>query len=191
MRKITQSLLCLLIASAAAWAQVPAQAVNQTAGAPPFGVVQLFFYSGSNVVNICNAASSTNPTVFAVGGTPALTSVVVATNVGTVNFGAAAQFWVGQQITIAGSTTSALNGAYKVTAVSGTTATITTSGVMDGTYNNGAMTLTTVQPLLNALLWSIEVFTYSGSNVTGIYWAGTPQASTVPQNLACSNRGNY
>lgn len=179
----------LSVASLAA--QVPAQAVNQVTGAPPFGIVQLLFYSGANVTYICNAAQATNSTTFAIGGTPSLTNIVVATNTATATFGATAQFWVGQQGTVAGSTTAALNGTYKVTGVSGSTITFTTSGVGDATYSNAALTITTSQPLLNASLWSIQAFTYTGSSVTGIYWAGTPSGTTVPQNLKCSDRGNY
>lgn len=188
MRKILvlAALCCRL-----AFSQVPAQAVNQTTGAPPFGVVQLFFYSGANVAYICNAAASANQTVFSISGTPGLTNITVSSNVGTINLPATARFWVGQQIAVTGSTTAVLNGPYRINTVSGMTATIATSGVSDGTYNNAAMTVVTSQPLLNALLWSIEVFTYAGSNVTGIYWAGTASGGTITQNLACSNGASY
>lgn len=166
-------------------------AVNLTLGPPPSAWLTLFYRDGSgNTQYICYSPALAPTTTYAIGSTPALTSVVVATNVGTINFGATAQLWVGQTVTIAGSTTSALNGTYRLNTVSGSTATIATSGVADATYNNAAMTVSTNGPLLDALRWSIQVFTYTSTSVNATYFAGAPSVG-IPQNLACSNRANY
>lgn len=170
------------------------QAVNQVGGAPPFATVQQYYYNGAStpqVIYICSAPQFAPVTVFAISGVPALTSIAVSTNVGTITFGATAQFWVGQQLTVAGSTTAPLNGTYKVQTVSGSTVTITTVGVSDGTYNNAAMTVSTNEPLLNALLWSIQVFNYPATNLGTSYFGGNPQGNTVPSGLACSARSTY
>jgi hypothetical protein len=173
-------------------------AVNQTSGPPPQNWVQLFWCGTSmtacaaantQVSAICYAPAQVATTTYAIGSNPALTSIVVLTNVGTINFGATAQLWVGQRITVAGSTTSALNGTYRVNAVSGTTATITTSGVANGTYNNAAMTLSTSQPVLNATVWSIQLFPYTDASTNASYFAN---GGTIPtQGLACSTRTTY
>lgn len=177
-----------LTACACAFGQ--GQAINQTSGPPPFDWVTLLYYNGSNqIIYSCYAPAIVTPTTFYVSsGT--LTNVVVASNVGTANFSATAQFWIGQRVTVAGSTTVALNAQYRVATVSGTTITFTTSGVSDGTYATGALTLSTNGPLLNAALWSIQALTYASGNVSTVFWAGTP-GITVPQNVACSNRANY
>lgn len=154
---------------------------------------RFFDYSGTDMIYVCYARSlapnNTNPGYnfsLSVTGTT-LTSVVVATNVGTVTTVSAHGLRVAQKVVISGSTTSALNGTYYVQSVTGsTTFTITTSGVMDGTYNNGALTLSGAVPLLTGAIWSIEKLSYDGShNLTDIQWAGgTPGAYTK----ICSNR---
>lgn len=167
-----------------------AQAVNLVQGPPPQAWVSLFYYNGSNQITyICTAPSAGGPvTTYSVGGSPAVTNIVVSGGTGTITFGATAQLWVGQKITTAGSATTALNGVYPLLTVSGSTATITTSAA-DATYTD--MTISTAQPRLDQLLWSIQIFTYASGNLATSYWGGTPTGVTVPQNLACSNKGNY
>lgn len=176
-----------------------AQAVNQVTGPPPFNWPGLFFYTGSNLIYACYAPGlSSVPFVWSVADT-SLVNVIVAANVGTVTFGGTNQTWPGMQIVISGSTTPALNGTYKVTGpvlsatsgVSGTTATIATSGVADATYTNAALVITTFVPPLNARAWAIQALSYSGSNLQAAYWAGLPSGPTVAQGLQCSNRAAY
>lgn len=150
--------------------------------------VSLDYYSGSNLVAICYApqSSPSNANRWS-SALSNLTNIVVATNVGTVNFPATAQWWVGMTITVSGSATTALNKSYKVTAVSGTTATITTSGVSDGTYTDPV--IVTTNPVLNQAVWAIQIFTYSASGITGSYWASSGIA--VNFGLLCSNYASY
>lgn len=160
----------------------------------PVGIVQfpnqsptrfLDYAGGSNLTYLC-LAPSTNQT-----STPSwytyslsvaastLTSIVVATNVGTVTTPAAHGLMVGQTTTVSGSTTSALNASYVIVTVpSTTTFTITTAGVGNATYNNGPLTVSGEAPLLTSPIWSIQHFTYDGSNnLTGTQCAnGSCQA---------------
>jgi hypothetical protein len=163
---------------------------SQSPAAPQQNCAVTMYYSGTDLIYICSA-NAIQPTATFYKSSTTLTSIVVATNVGTITFSSTSYLWIGALVTVAGSTTSALNATYKVTAVSGSTATITTSGVSDGTYNNAALTVSTQSPLLNSLVWAIQALTYDGShNLTGIYWAG-PISASIPHNLACSNRANY
>jgi hypothetical protein len=162
--------------------------VNQVQGPPPSAYEKLFFYDGSNNLQyICMAQQNQRANSYSVSGST-LTSIVVATNVGTVTFGTAPGLYVGARITVSGSTTAALNGAYQVTAVSGATVTITTSGVSDATYSNAALTVTTNNPLTGAAIWAIQVFSYNVSNqLIDAHWAG----GSAGEAFACSNRASY
>lgn len=167
-------------------------AVNQTEGPVPSAWVRLLYYNGSSQLQyVCYSPSMAPTTTYTIGGTPGLTNIVVLTNVGTVNLAATAQWWVGQTITVAGSTTAALNGNYVLSAVSGSTGTIATAGVSDATYNNAAMVITTTQPVLNAARWAIRILTYASSNLATTYWAQTSLPNGVNTGLACSARASY
>lgn len=193
------ALLTALAILAAMAAKPQGNPVNQVLNPPPANWVYLYWCGtgmttcgtgNTNVTAICMAPAATSlATVFAIGSTPALTNIVVASNVGTITFGATAQVWVGQRVTVAASTTSALNGTYRINTVSGSTATITTSGVADATYSNAAMTLSTTGPLLNAALWAIQVFTYTNASANASYYASG--GIQITQGLACSNRTTY
>ncbi len=151
--------------------------------------VSLDFYTGANLTAICSApqSSPSNANRWSVA-LANLTNISVTTNVGTVNLTGTAQWWVGMTITVTGSATSALNKSYKVTAVSGSTATITTSGVSDGTYTDPV--ITTTNPVLDQKVWGIQIFTYDGSNnLTGSYWASS--GINVNFSLACSSRATF
>ena len=69
----------------------------------------------------------------------ALTSIVVASNVGTVTTSSAHGLSTGRQVAIYGGagSSSKLNGLYTITVTGGSTFTITTAGVTNGTYNIG------------------------------------------------------
>lgn len=184
-------LAALLALCVSAFAQ-QGSSVNQVNGFPNNAGTYLYFYNGSNqVTTICYAPQLTSqPTVYTIGATPGLVSIAVSSNTATATFSATAQLWVGQQITVSASGTTALNGTYKTLTVSGSTATFTTSGVSDGTYNTAGTKLSTSNPVLNANVWAIQVFTYVSTNLTGSYYAGAANTS-VPNQLACSNRANY
>jgi len=167
-------------------------AVNQSEGPSPSAWVKLLFYNASSQLQyVCYSPSLSPTTTYAIGGTPALTNIVVLTNSGTINLGATAQWWVGQTITVSGSTTAALNGNYVLSAVSGSTGTITTSGVADATYNNAAMVITTTHPVLNAARWAIQILTYASGNLATTYWAQTSLPGGINTQLACSSRTSY
>lgn len=186
-------LLSVLLLTALAGACFAQGAVNQVSAPPPDNYVQQLFYDGSNnLIYACRAVAYQPLTTF-YKSSATLTNIVVTTNgvsSGVITFSSTSYLWVGAQITVAGSATAALNGTYKVTAVSGSTATITTVGVSDATYTDATLTVSTRAPLLNAAVWAIQALTYDGSNnLTGTYWTGTP-SPTVPM-LACSARASY
>lgn len=146
----------------------------------PVGVVQfpnqtptrfMDYAGGSNLTYLClapsvNQSSTPGNYTYSLSVTDGmLTSVVVATNVGTVTTVAAHGLMIGQKTTVSGSTTTALNATYTVlTTPSATTFTIATAGVGDATYNNGPLTLSGEAPLLTSPIWSIQKFTYDASN---------------------------
>lgn len=178
--------IAVLVLAAAAFGQGPA--VNQVQGPTPNDFVS-YFDLGSTPQYQCMAqALQPRTTWYKSSGT--VTQIAVSSNVGTITFSGTSYLWVGARVTVAGSATAALNATYSVTVVSGSTATITTSGVSDGTYTDSTMTVYTTAPLLNQSVWAIQVTQYSGGSPSGQYWAGTP-AATPPMNLACSNRRNY
>ena len=186
MKRFAVLLIALASIGTAAFGQ--SQSVNQINGPAPNSPVYLYFYSGTAVTYICYAAAQQRSTVFTIGATPALTNIVVTSNSGVITFGATAQLWVGQQITTSGFATSAVNGTFKVTAVSGSTATISVT-VADGTYDTSGAKLSTTGPVLDANVWNIQAFSYVSSLLTTSYYAG---GGIGPNNqLACSNRANY
>jgi hypothetical protein len=164
------------------------QMVNQVSGSPPNSVVQQLQYSGSTLEAVCYGPAL-NPLTTFYKSSSTLTNIAVSTGTATITFSSTSYLWQGAQITVAGSATTALNGSYRVTAVSGSTATFTTAAV-DGTYTDAGLTVSTTAPLLNAKVWAIQILVYSGANLINTYWAGVP--SVTPANgLICSNWASY
>lgn len=158
----------LVFSVCAAFAQ---QTVAIFGGFPAPDTTTLTFYDGSgNPQYLCKSFSVQSPFVWAVspiGPQGTLTSIVVATNTGTVTTTTAHGLQVGNPVTVSGSTTAALNGTYNIQTVGSTTTfTITTSGVADATYNNAAMILTTTAPRSSGNIWKIEKITYGASGPT-------------------------
>ena len=179
-------IICFLVLTGVGWAQ--AQAINQVQGPTPNSYV--YFYDiASTPQYVCQAQALQGLTTW-YKSSATLTSIAVATNVGTVTFGSTTYLWPGARIIVAGSATTALNASYVVTATSGSTATITTVGVSDGTYTDANLTVSTQSPLLNNLVWAIQITRYISSSPQTQYWAGVP--GTIPaMNLACSARATY
>jgi hypothetical protein len=156
----------------------------------------LDYNGGTNLTYLCVAnplyKGGANPGPYAyslsvTGG--GLTSIVVSSNVGTVTTAAANGLMAGQEATVSGSTTSPLNGNYVVQSITSTTVfTITTSGVSNGTYNNGALTISGTAPLLTAAIWSIQHFIYDGNNnLTGTQCAN---GACNQYTNVCANRAS-
>ena len=138
-------------------------------GTPDLAISRLYFYDGSNNMEyVCRSPPQQKNYTWAVTPTGAqgtLTSIVVLTNVGTVTTSAAHGLQPGNLVVVAGSTTSALNGTYKVQTVGSTTTfTTRTSGVSNATYSTSLLTLSSNAPRTTAPVWSIEKRTYDGSN---------------------------
>ena len=182
-------LFALLLVSVPVVAQQQATVAISKGPASEPTTTLTFYDASSNPQYICKARSRQNAFTWAVtptGSQGTLTSIAVATNVGTVTTVGNHGLAIGYLVTVAGSTTSALNGTYIIQTVpSATTFTITTSGVSDGTYNTAALNLTTTAPRSSSNQWSIEKFTYNvGNNPTADQWA---QGSTAQINI-CDNR---
>ena len=186
--------LLLFLLGLSAYAQTNGQPVTIVAYPPETPTRFMDYAGGSNLTYLCIAnplnKSGANASYYAYslsvsGG--GLTSIVVATNVGTVTTAAAHGLMAGQTVTVAGSTTSALNASYVIQSVpSTTTFTITTSGVGDATYNNGPLTISGNAPLLTSPIWSIAHFLYDGSgNLTGTQCAN---GACNQQTNICANR---
>lgn len=190
--------LLIILAVFSANLAAQGQPVNMVLNPPPANWTYLYWCGSgmttcgtgnTQVSAICMAPAQVAPTVYVIANAPTITNIVVAANVGTITLGTTAQFWVGQIVTASGSTTAALNASYRINTVSGSTATITTVGVGDATYNNAALTLTTSGPVLNALIWAIQLFPFTNSSVNASYYAGG--GTQITQGLACSNRTAY
>lgn len=165
-------------------------AVNQVSGPPPGPIQGLYYYDGSsNLQYICYSPEVAAPTTQKrVDST--LTSIGVATNVGTVTTASAHGLYIGARVTITGATVqTGLNATYVVkTTASATTYTIATVGVADGTYTESTLVVTTTFPLATSPKWAIMVLVYNGSNLlTSNGWA----AQSTGYSLACTNRTNY
>lgn len=141
----------------------------------------LFAYDGSGNLTYVGYATSKQASFSWTRTASTLTSIAVASNVGTVTTSTAHGLAVGNSVIVAGSTTSALNGTYRIATIGSTTTfTITTSGVSDATYNNAAMTASTTAPRSSAAIWSISCLVYNGSNqLISKGWAGGLPASSV------------
>ena len=140
---------------------------------PPTMFEQVLFYDGSgNLQYICKAPKQSSQYTWGItlaNGTRqnTLTNIVVSTNTATATTGNNHGLQIGNLITVAASTTAALNGNYVVlTTPSATTFTFTTVGVADATYSNAAMTLSTWASLTSQPWWSITKLTTTTGNLS-------------------------
>lgn len=176
----------LFLAATIALAQQP-QPVTITDNSNP-AVTKLFYWTGTGTtdgVQYACLAPTVGAYTWAVtpsAGQGTLTSIAVATNVGTVTTVGNHGVQIGNVVTAAGSTTAALNGVYQVKTVgSATTFTITTVGVGDATYSTAALTLATNAPRSNLPQWSVQRFSYY--SVSG---GACPTGATGPTGGICS-----
>lgn len=183
----------------ALFALVCALAIGQTANTgqtvnlsstPEDGITRLSFYDGSGYEIYRCEALALQASYSWTRAASTLTNVVVSSNVGTVTTSTAHGLTVGNRVVIAGSTTAALNGTYKIVTVATTTFTITTAGVGDATYNNAAMTLATTAPRTTAAIWAVRSWTYTGANQDTGRWATTSLSTVgkVRMTSVCDNR---
>lgn len=184
MRTLTLSLLL----AAAVFAQ--GSPVSLVTSPPPAPTERQFFYdASSNLQYVCVAAQRGATTTVTREATT-LTSIAVATNVGTVTTSSAHGLYVGARVIITGATVDTdLNGTYTVATVGSTTTyTIATTAVADATYTESTLVVSTSYPLLTAAVWAIQALTYNASNLlTGSYWAN----ASTGYGLACTTRTSY
>ena len=203
--------VCGLLLVAPLFAQNVGVPVNQVKAPPIDPWVTLSFYDGSgNLINQCSAqqnqpnnGTGSNAGVFSIANA-LLTNLTISGGVATLNFPSTSFLWVGAQVTMSGSATTAVNATYRVSAVSGTTATIVpvppATIAANATYTDTLLSAATFQPLINQAVWAIHVLTYTGTTLNNDYWAyatntsvntQSGQAVTQGAKLLCSNRANY
>lgn len=166
------------------------QPVNVSISAPLVGYTNLYYYSGTDLQYACRAKSQQPAATFGVSAsTPyVLTSIVVATNVGTATTVSAHGLAVNDRVVVSGGTVDPdLNTSYKIITVGSTTTfTVTTASVSDGTYNNAALQFTTTAPRDTMPIWSVQKFTVAATLITASQWAiGASGASQI-----CANRAS-
>ncbi len=161
--------------------------VNDSIGPPWVSWSTIIKYSGSNVIATCVARSQQPTATFGVSAsTPfVLTSIAVATNVGTATTVSDHGLNIGDKIVVTGGTVDPdINSTYAIVTVPTTkTFTITTVAVSDGTFNNAALQFTTNSPRTTQPIWAITKFTLSGSNTVAVKWAN----GTAAPNQICDN----
>lgn len=184
-------LMAIAMLAGSVFPQKTGQPVAVVAYPPETPTIFMDYAGGTNLTYLCMAppinngpAANYTYSLSVTGG--GLTSIVVLTNTGTVTTVAAHGLMSGQSVVVSGSTTAALNATYAITVTTTTAFTITTSGVGNATYSNGALTIGGTVPLLTSPIWSIRHFLYDGSNnLTGTQCAnGSCSALT---NI-CANR---
>lgn len=125
-----------------------------------------FGYTAGGLLEYQGKASRVQPEFSWNSSTATLTSIVVASNVGTVTTSTDHGLTVGNKVTIAGVLADTdLNGTYYVQSTATTTTfTITTASVSNGTYSASGITLKTTAPRTTAAIWHITWFRYDGSS---------------------------
>ena len=190
------ALFALVCAFAVAQNNNKGQTVNITP-VPEQAVTRLSFYSGGFEIYRCQALTVQPTFTWKVSGIEppgtTLTSIVVNTNVGTVTTAEDHGLTPGNKVVVAGSTTAALNGTYKIATVpSSSTFTIATSGVNNGTYNNAALKVQTTAPRTTAAIWAVKRLVYSGSDNTEEQWSTTSITNTgnIRMTAICGDRAS-
>lgn len=190
-------LLALALFAVSAFGQAGPD-VNQVGGPPNYPALFLPFYDGSgNLIYGCSAAPIQAATTQKRADST-LTSIGVATNVGTVTTANPHGLYIGARVAITGATVDTdLNATYVIATVpSTTTYTIATVAVADGTYTESTLVITTRAPLNTLLIWSLLVQKFNGSNQL-IYSQWVPATATTgnatARNLSCTatNRATY
>lgn len=149
----------------------PAFAQNCQIGAPPnhTACTQLFTYDGSgNALYMCKARS-VQPTVSRL-------SISAATNANPVVFTSTAHGFSTLQlplVTISGGTGNwtAVNGTFTATIIDANTFSIAVNSTSLGALA-GTVVLDTTAPRTTSSIWSVAKFTYTGTNMTGMFFIG-------------------
>lgn len=173
--------MCVVLFLVGAYGQSPkppesAQAVAPTDGPPKLAWSWRFDYDGSGNMIYRGYAQSTNKKVYFYVDTATLVNCVVAANVCTLNFGVNHGLKVGNKLFLENWTGDAdLNtssGYIVASVVDGDTVTIATTSVANGTYTNPGARVWTEAPRSNDTVWSLQKYTYDGSNrMINMEWA--------------------
>lgn len=166
--------------AAAAAAQMTPVAISEMP--PADAATTINFFNGSNQLQYACLARSLQPKRQISLEQGNLVSVVVSAGTATVTTSANHGYQVANPFVVQGSATSALNGNYQIVTVASATTFTFTTGAPNGTYTDPALIFTA--PSTAMPVWSVKLFTYSGSNLTLIQTAGGVNASAVCDNRA-------
>ncbi len=178
--------LLVLLAAVAMYGQ-DGTPVNDSQGPPYVSYTTILKYSGADLVATCQARSQQPTATFIISGaTPyALTSIAVATNVGTVTTVSAHGLGVNDKIVVAGATVDTdLNGTYKIATVGSTTTfTVATVAVADATYTEAGLKFTTNAPRTTQPIWAITKFALAAAVLQSVKWVN----GSAGMNQICDN----
>lgn len=168
--------IALLIMALAAYGQSEVRMAQKN---PDTGYSYVMINDGTNIVALCKAPSMqpTSPPI----------SIASATNAAAVVFTVSAGHGFSYSpatrptVTISGGTGSwtAVNGSFTATPINATTFSIPVDSSAFGALA-GTVTFVTRAPRVTQPIWSITVYTWSGTIPTGQFWyGGTPGAVTT------------
>ena len=166
--------LLLMLAAITAYGQTEVRISQKS---PDTGYQMILGYSGTNVIYICKAASiqKTSPSIAIASATNA--NPVVFTVSGGHGFDSATSPAAKPSITVSGGTGQwvVANATWTATILSSTTFSVPLNSTAIGAMT-GTIVFTTRAPRTTDPVWSVQAFTYDGSNnLTGGAWAiGTP-----------------
>ncbi len=156
----------LFLIAVAAWGQSEVRMAQKN---PDVGFTFEILNDGTNVTGVCKA-NSTQPTSLPI-------SVASATNAAaavlTVSAGHGLSTKSRPLIVISGGTGSwtAINGTFTATPINTTTLSIAVDSSAFGALA-GTVTFTTRAPRITQPIWSVGVYTWSGTIPTGTFWYG-------------------
>lgn len=179
----------LFLSALTAFSQVGPE-TNPTIGPAQTGYTSLSFRDGSNNEQYLCKAKSTQPSFAWTRSAATLTSIAVATNVGTVTTSTNHGLAVGNRVFITGATVDTdlnVNAGYIVATVgSATTFTIATSAVADATYTESTLIVSTTAPRSSAAMWSIWKKFYTTTYMDRQAWA----EGSTNEGAICDNRAS-
>jgi len=179
----------LFLSALGIYAQVGPE-TNPTIGPPQTGYSYLSFRDGSNNEQYLCKAKSTQPSFAWTRAAGTLTSIAVATNVGTATTSTNHGLSVGNRVFVTGATVDTdLNvaaGYIVATVGSATTFTFTTANVADATYTEATLAISTTAPRSSAAMWSVWKKFYTTTYMDRWAWA----EGSTNEGAICDNRAS-
>jgi len=175
----------LLLLSLPGLAQTPPACANIASGSATKACTIYYGYSGSSVIYSCYAQStetSRRPKISV--------SISAATNANPVVFTSTGHGFLltaRPQVVVSGATSgwTSINGTFTATIIDANTFSIPVNSTSFGALS-GTVVFYTTAPRLGVAEWAVQLFGYSGSNLTNLTWLGGVNALTS----ACSSNAS-